>query len=184
MTTTFSYILLDVQDKKPIQTSSVLFWTVCNCAHTHLLLVTDCGFITCNNALLIAVPYCTETSLHASYLQDVTPVGTQLCNCTVCLHKCLVIAIHSPETSWRSLWVWITTQPSELHGDPSGQCQLSAVAPTHHDTPTGGIDPRTPACMPHCSKEPVYTPSNCETVHKLDVFTGTPAHQLNRLCPC
>lgn len=76
------------------------------------------------------------------------------------------------------------TQPSKLRGDPSGQCQLSAVAPAHHDTPTGGTDPKTPACMLRCSKEPVYTPSNCETVHKLGVFRGTSAHQLHCLCQC
>lgn len=76
------------------------------------------------------------------------------------------------------------TQPSKLHGDPSAQCQLSVVAPAHHDTPTGDTDPKTPACMLRCSKEPVYTPSNCETVHKLDVFRGTPAPRLHCLCPC
>jgi hypothetical protein len=67
-------------------------------------------------------------------------------------------------------------QTSELHGDPSGQCQLSVVVPAHHDIPTGGTDPRTPACMLHCSKGPAYTPSNYETEHKVDVFRGTPAH--------
>lgn len=76
------------------------------------------------------------------------------------------------------------TQPSKLHVDPSALRQLSAVAPARRDIPTGGTDPKTPACMLRCSKDPVYTPSNCETVHKLDVFRGTPAPRLHCLCLC